>query len=104
MSFPEVTHLQAFLLAELMEGERTGRHLRERLAAVGHTKSGPAFYQLLARMEDAKFVKGRYDQKMVEGQVIKERVYEITGTGVRAVEDVRNFYLARPAGLGFQGV
>ena len=27
---------------------------------------------------------GRYEQKVIDGQIIKERVYTITGSGVRA--------------------
>jgi DNA-binding PadR family transcriptional regulator len=103
MPLPEITHLQFFLLTELMDGERTGRFLRERLGEEGHRKSGPAFYQLMARLEDAKFVKGRYNQKVIDGQIIKERVYSITGAGVRAIDDVRQFYVARTK-LSFLGV
>src|SRR4051812_45081161 len=106
MPLPEITHLQFFLLVALLDGEQTGRHLRETLAEEGHKKSAPAFYQLMARLEDAKFVMGRYEQKVVEGQIIKERVYTITGAGQRAVADVRDFYLAlqvNGAGLGIQG-
>src|SRR5262245_52610497 len=103
MSLPEITHLQFFLLDALIGGERTGRSLREELAKRGHKKSAPAFYQTMARLEDAKFVKGRYDQKVVEGQIIKERVYEIRGAGTRAVNDVRHFYHLANARIGFQG-
>jgi DNA-binding PadR family transcriptional regulator len=97
MPLPDITHLQFLLLAALMDGERSGRELREVLANEGERKSGPAFYQLMARMEDAKLVKGRYDQKVVDGQIIKERVYKVTGAGVGAFESVRDFYLAHAA-------
>jgi DNA-binding PadR family transcriptional regulator len=106
MPFPDVSHLQFFLLEELMGGEQNGRHLREKLAGEGHKKSAPAFYQLMARMEDAKLVKGRYEAKVVEGQTIKERVYKITGEGTQAVENAWQFYSARhvsAVGLGVQG-
>jgi DNA-binding PadR family transcriptional regulator len=94
MPIPEITHLQFLLLDALQGGERTGRALRELLSEQRHRTSGPAFYQLMARMEDARLVRGRYDQKLVEGQLIKERVYTITAAGLAAVEAVRAFYAA----------
>jgi DNA-binding PadR family transcriptional regulator len=102
MPIPEITHLQFLVLALLMDGERPGRYVREKLAEAGHRKSGPAFYQFMSRLEEGGFVEGRYDQKIVEGQIIKQRVYKVTGLGVRAWEEVRDFYLAH-AGLGLQG-
>jgi len=94
MPIPDITHLQFLLLAELLGGEQTGRNLRELLEKQGHKKSAPAYYQLMARMEDARLVKGRYEQKVVEGQIIKERVYKITAPGEAAYESVRDFYAA----------
>lgn len=89
---PDISHLQFLLLAALIDGQRSGYHLRAILEGEGHRKSGPAFYQLMARMEDAGLVKGRYEQKEVEGQAIRERVYEVTGTGATVCESVRHFY------------
>lgn len=105
MPVPDVTHLQYLLLVALLNGERTGRELRGELEQQGQRKSGPAFYQLMARMEDAKLVTGRYDQKIIEGQIIKERVYTITGSGAAAVADVDSFFAGLMArrGLGLQG-
>jgi DNA-binding PadR family transcriptional regulator len=92
MPVPDLTHLQFFVLTSLLDGEQTGRHLREKLAEEGVRRSGPAFYQFMARLEDNRLVKGRYEQKVVEGQIIKERRYELTAAGVRALEQVRKFY------------
>jgi DNA-binding PadR family transcriptional regulator len=93
MPIPDITHLQFLLLDELAAaGERSGRALRELLEKQGHKKSSPAFYQLMARMEDAKLVEGRYEQKLVEGQLIKERVYKITGNGIATHAEVVEFY------------
>ena len=97
MPLPDITHLQFLLLAALLDGERSGRDLRELLGREGHKKSLPAFYQLMARMEDSRMVKGRYEQKIVEGQIIKERVYKVTGAGATACDDVRGFYSTRLA-------
>jgi DNA-binding PadR family transcriptional regulator len=101
-----MTRLQFQVLAILLEGEQSGRSLRAKLAEEGERKSGPAFYQMMARLEDAKWVEGWYEQKTVEGQAIKERRYKITGSGATAWEAIRNFYAerakeARRFGKGF---
>ena len=62
----------------LRAGERSGRTVRRSLARHGIERSGPAFYQMMARLEDAGFVAGEYDQKIVDGQIIKERRYTLT--------------------------
>jgi DNA-binding PadR family transcriptional regulator len=94
MALPILTHLQFLVLRYLINGESlSGRYLREKLAEEKALKTGPAFYQLMARLEDAGFVEGTYEQKVVDGQILKERTYQITGSGVTALEEVRNFYL-----------
>ena len=95
MPLPDLTHLQFLILAALLDGELPGRQLRQVMADEGAKKSAPAFYQLMARLEDAKFVEGRYEQKVVDGQVLKERVYTLTGGGSQVLEDVREFYASR---------
>jgi DNA-binding PadR family transcriptional regulator len=105
MPLPDITHLQFLLLTALLDGEQSGRTLRAILEREGHRKSTPAFYQMMARLEDAKYVGGRYEQKTVEGQTIKERVYKITGAGTSALAVVRDFYanLLANRGFGFGG-
>jgi DNA-binding PadR family transcriptional regulator len=88
---PDITHLQFLVLMILLDGEKSGREVREELAEHGVKKSGPAFYQIMARLEDDKYVKGWYVEKVIDGQRIKERRYEITSAGVRACEHVRVF-------------
>jgi DNA-binding PadR family transcriptional regulator len=92
MRLPDITHLQFLLLVALLDGEQSGRNLRGILDREGHRKSAPAFYQLMARLEDANFVKGRYEKKTVAGHVIKERVYTITNAGLAAHNAVEVFY------------
>ena len=99
MSLPDLTALQFLILQHLLHEPMSGRALREELAGDGEKKTGPAFYQLMARMEDAGYVKGWYEQKIVEGQIIRERRYEITPTGVSAWETTRAFYLAHERGI-----
>ena len=55
-------------------------------------RTGPAFYQMMARLEDAGLVAGEYDQKIVDGQIIKERRYSLTARGETAWTATRVFY------------
>ena len=90
---PEITHLQFLVLDCLRQVERPGRAVRQRLHEHGVRRTGPAFYQLMARLEDADLLEGRYDQKIVEGQIIKERRYKVTTAGLEAWRRTRDFYL-----------
>src|SRR6476661_4180546 len=89
---PEITHLQFLVLGMLRGGERTGRLVRRTLKRHGIERSGPAFYQMMARLEDAGLVAGEYDQKIVDGQIIKERRYALTPRGGAAWTATRAFY------------
>src|SRR5215207_8035643 len=89
---PAITHLQFLVLGMLRGGERPGRFLRRALARHGVTRTGPAFYQMMARLEDAGFVEGAYDQRIVEAQMIKERRYTLTQAGEAAWASTRAFY------------
>lgn len=82
--------------------KRSGRELRQLLAENKIRKTGPSFYQLMARLEEARFVEGEYSQKIVEGQIIKERFYQVTGQGEKAMRQTLQFYnnLAGIVGLG----
>lgn len=93
MSLPEITHLQFLVLSGLRQGGQAGRALRTLLQRNGVRRSGPAFYQMMARLEDGGLVEGRYDHKVVDGQAIKERRYVITAAGEEAWEGTRDFYL-----------
>lgn len=89
---PAITHLQYLVLTVLREGPALGRRLRSRLAAHGVRRSAPAFYQMMARLEDAGYVTGDYDQKIVDSQIIKERRYELAPAGDAAWRRTRDFY------------
>src|SRR5262245_62855097 len=89
---PEITHLQFLVLGMLRGGERPGRAIRRTLKRHGIDRSGPAFYQMMARLEDAGLVSGEYDQKIVDGQIIKERRYTLTPRGESAWAATRAFY------------
>jgi DNA-binding PadR family transcriptional regulator len=98
-TLPPVTHLQFLILDALTSSEQAGRDLRELLAGFGVRNSGPAFYQMMARLESSDLVEGRYDQKQVEGQHVKQRRYRLTTQGQHAVETTRAFYAARASTL-----
>jgi|SRR6476469_5027787 DNA-binding PadR family transcriptional regulator len=91
-TIPDLTHLQFLVLSILRTGPRTGRQVRKALARHGVKRSAPAFYQMMARLEDAAFVDGEYDQKIVDGQIIKERRYTLSAKGEAAWSETRAFY------------
>ncbi len=90
---PDITHLQFSVLAILRNGEHSGRTVRDQLKDMGMRRTGPAFYQLMSRLEEAGLLIGRYDQKIIDGQIIKERCYSLTDAGGAAWEATRDFYL-----------
>ena len=96
---PALTHLQFLVLEALTEDECAGRDLRKLLAAFGVRNSAPAFYQMMGLLEEAKLVEGWYDQKLVDGQHIKERRYRVTKAGSRAAAGTRAFYQERLSGV-----
>lgn len=91
-SIPDITHLQFVVLGILRGGARAGRVVRKGLARHGVRRTGPAFYQMMARLEDARLVTGEYDSRIVGGQIIKERRYALTAAGEAAWSSTRDFY------------
>lgn len=98
-NLPELSHLQFAVLEVLGAAQRSGKDLRTGLSELGLNKSGPAFYQMMARLEEAKFVEGWYSQQIIDGQIIKERQYRITGSGIRALNQAKRFYRGRTRGM-----
>lgn len=94
-NLPELSHLQFAVLEVLGTAQMCGKDLRTGLSELGINKSGPAFYQMMARLENAKLVDGSYTQQIIDGQIIKERRYKITGNGVRALNQTKLFYQGR---------
>ncbi len=90
---PKLTHVQFAVLGSLAGGNAVGRDIRKHLAdAFKFRQSGPAFYQMMARMEDAGLVEGWYEQQIVAAQIIRERHYKITALGRRSWNETRRFY------------
>jgi DNA-binding PadR family transcriptional regulator len=96
---PGLTHLQFLIAGLLLGGERTGTELRRELREFRVRHSGPAFYQLMARLEDLGFVEGRYDQRLIAGQLFRERRYRVTAAGRAACRVSREFYARAIVGL-----
>jgi DNA-binding PadR family transcriptional regulator len=93
MPIPQLTHLQFLVVSELLRGEKRGRDLRARLRAENVRQSGPGFYQMMAALEDAGFVAGRYEQEVIDGQIIRQRHYKVNPTGKKAWQESRDFYM-----------
>ena len=89
---PPVTHLQFLVLEFLQDTDEPGRAVRTMLQRHGARRSTPAFYQLMARLEEMGLVKGRYVGKLVKSQTVKERRYQLTAAGTRAHKVTCAFY------------
>src|SRR5258708_6269369 len=101
-NLPELSHLQFAVLEVLGAAQMSGKDLRTGLRELGIAKSGPAFYQMMARLEEAKLVEGWYSQQIIDGQIIKERQYKITGNGIRALNQTKQFYQGRTRIMALQ--
>ena len=93
MPVPRITHLQFLILDVLLQGERSGTFIRDTLVEQGQRQSRRAFYDLMARLEDARFVKGWYDKKNPEGFTLPPRHYKVMGEGKSAWQEACQFYL-----------
>jgi DNA-binding PadR family transcriptional regulator len=91
-TLPSLTHLQFLVLGVLRSEEQSGRLIRQALAAYGVKRSGPAFYQLMARLEKASLVEGWYEQIPAGDQTVTERRYRITPEGGRLWARAQAFY------------
>ena len=95
MRLPDLSHLQMLVIEALGPRRLSGRELRDALHRLRVNKSAPAFYQLMSRLEEAKFVEGEYEQKTIDGVGIKERFYRLTGQGSKAYREAIKFYSER---------
>lgn len=93
MSGRRLTNLQFVVLGALRGGALTGQQLRDRLEEFGLHKTGPAFYQMMSRLEEAGMISGWYTQEIVKGQIIRERNYELQASGQAAWRRDRDFNL-----------
>ena len=89
---PQITHLQFLVLGRLLNDEQPGRVIRDAIAEFGVRRSGPAFYQMMSRLERAKLVEGWYEQVVVGDQAVTERRYRIRPAGARVWRETSEFY------------
>jgi len=85
-------HLQFAVLGVLGAGDLPGREIRAQLDRLGVKKSGPAFYRLMARLEESGCVEGWYEHEVVQGQILRERLYRATAEGRRARDRTADFH------------
>lgn len=93
MHLPEVSRLQFLVLGTLLKGAVAGRAIRSQLDDYGVRKSGPGFYQLMARLEDAALIEGWYESKRGKGRMVRERHYRVTAQGRVAWTESSEFFL-----------
>jgi DNA-binding PadR family transcriptional regulator len=92
MPIPQITLLQ-WLVLEIIGGcERSGKYVREILSERGHRKSLPAFYQMMARLEDAGLVSAQSARVDVDGYGVTERRYKLTGKGMKDLGTARDLF------------
>ncbi|MEL6109859.1 MAG: hypothetical protein AAFU85_27940 [Planctomycetota bacterium] len=101
MPLPKITHLQFAVLSALLERDMYGKELRAHLKKKGCPKSLASFYQLMARLEDSSFVRGEYEEVVIDGQMIRQRKYTLIGEGRRVVQEAVLFYQKGGASYGF---
>lgn len=93
---PEITHLQ-FLALSLIgsHNHRPGGEICDGLKAYGESRSHPAFYMLMGRMEESGLIDGEYYSHMSGNQFIRERHYSLTKLGKAVYNHVLEFYSSR---------
>lgn len=91
-ALPAISHLQFLALGVLSSGDQPGRAIRDAASEWGVRSTAAAFYQLMARLERDGLVEGWYEQVHVGDQMVTERRYRITPSGVRACLQAREFY------------
>jgi DNA-binding PadR family transcriptional regulator len=92
---PDLSHRQFFIVDLVGDDEHSGRYIRDRLNDHGIKTSLPAFYQMMARLEDAELIRGFYVTTPVKGHVLKERHYKSLAHGRKQCQVVLDFYKSR---------
>ena len=94
MSDSNLSNHQFAILSIIRASEVRGKEIRDHLKKLKISKiskSGPAFYQLMSRMEEAGLVSSKFDQRIIDGQIIKEKKYKIKAKGARSLESTIDF-------------
>lgn len=98
-AIPPATHLQFLILDIIGESkERPGLAIRQCLIEYDEERNGPAFYQLMRRLEDYAWVKGEYASTVQSatanrrGQHLREKTYRLTALGKKVHNQTLQFY------------
>jgi DNA-binding PadR family transcriptional regulator len=86
--------LQFAVLGVLGSRDLPGRDVRAQLNRLGVEKSRPAFYRLMARLEESGLIMGWYEHEVVNGQMLRERLYRATAEGRLARNRTADFHRA----------
>ena len=81
------THLQLSALVVLETGGCFAKCVRQTIGI-----DGPAFYQLMGRLEKSGWVK-KQKMKIADGHDVTQTKYSITIDGLDAINAVRSFYV-----------
>ena len=85
MASDTITPLQYMVLGVISGAKsKPGAEIREKLRENGYWQSGPAFYQLMKRLEENDLVEGWYEEDMLDGERIRKRCYRLNGDAARA--------------------
>src|SRR5258705_12004435 len=102
-TLPTLTHLQFIVIGALLADEQSGKDLRIELKRHGVRRTGPAFYQMMARLEDSGWIDGFYTQGIVDAQIIKERRHHRKPAGPRSWNRTPDFFAPGPSRLPTRG-
>jgi len=89
---PELTRLEAIILAALVRREQYGLEIVRTVEKITHGRqliSLGGLYTTLNRMEAKGLVLSRWGETTEERQGARRRYYEVTGLGKRALADTK---------------
>jgi len=89
-----LSHSHFAVLDVLGTKERSGREIRESLHLHNIKKDGPAFYHLMAQLQDDKLVDGWFEEEIIDEQIIKKRFFLATAKGIHAWMCTRDYHKA----------
>ncbi len=87
-----VTKLQHLFLDELSRGNKTGRHLRVRLEALGWTGKRVAFQRIIRKLREAGLIRATRIPREEGEYRGSQSLYQLTESGWDAVIDIRDSY------------
>ena len=94
---PQITHQQFLVIDILMRSPESccARGVREQMAAAGHAREGPLFYQFMSRLEKAGLIDSRSQEFDIVGESVERTYYRVTTQGRVAWRLTLDFYAVR---------